>query len=139
MELPSSKSSNGAAIPFYMKRYMIRLGGFMAAYAAILVCGLTLARTGVPQWLAICLAVLTAAPICGVFWAIFRLLAECDDEYQRLLFVKQTLLATAFTLAITTVWQFLAVYDVLAQGPQWIGAIWFAMIGIAAPIARWRA
>jgi hypothetical protein len=49
------------------------------------------------------------------------------------------LLATAATLAITTCWQFLAVYDVLAEGPQWIGVIWLAMFGLAAPIVRWRA
>jgi hypothetical protein len=123
-------------MPAYMKRYMFRLGGFMLAYMIILVVGLSLAKTSVPQGIAIALAILTAAPICGIFWSIFKLLAECDDEYQRLLFVHQTLLATAMTLVITTVWQFLAVYDVLAEGPQWIGVIWFAMLGIAAPIVR---
>jgi peptidoglycan biosynthesis protein MviN/MurJ (putative lipid II flippase) len=125
-------------VPVYMKRYMIRLSGFMLAYGIILVVGLTLAKTGLPKSAAIALAVVTAAPICGVFWTIFKLLAECDDEYQRLLFVHQTLLATAMTLVITTVWQFLAVYDVLTNGPQWIGVMWLAMLGIAAPIV-WRA
>ena len=43
------------------------------------------------------------------------------------------------TLVIVTVWQFLQVYDVVATGPQWMGVIWFAMLGLAGPIARWKA
>lgn len=125
--------------PPYMKRYYFRLAVCLTGYAATLVGGLLVARAGAPVSVRIFLALLTASMVCGLFWAIFRLLAECDDEYQRLLLVRQTLLATAATLAITTCWQFLAVYDVLAEGPQWIGVIWLAMFGLAAPIVRWRA
>jgi hypothetical protein len=129
----------GDSIPTYMKRYFVRLGGFMMAYVVVLITGKMLANSGVPQWAGIALALLTAAPICGVFWTIFRLLAECDDEYQQMLLVRQTLLATAFTMSIVTVWQFLEVYDVTTSGPQWIGALWFAMWGIAAAVTRLRA
>ena len=126
-------------MPVYMKRYMMRLGGFMLAYMLILIAGLTLAKSGVSREAGIALALLTAAPICGVFWTIFRLLSECDDEYQRMLFVRQTLLATAITLVTTTAWQFLAVYDVVKEGPQWIGVMWLAALGFAGPLVRWRA
>jgi hypothetical protein len=122
-----------------MKRYMIRLTGFMTAYVVTLVGGLTLAKTGLPLWGKIGLAAITAAPICGIFWAVFRMLDECDDEYQRLLMIRQILLGTAATLAVSTIWQFLQVYDVLEQGPQWIGTLWCAMLGLAAPIVRRRA
>ncbi len=128
------------AMPAYMRRYLRRFTLCMVSYIVILYAGLTLARgMAVPAPLAIMLAIFTAAPICGLFWAIFRLLAECDDEYQRLLLVKQVLLATAATMMIATIWQFLVVYDVLHEGPQWIGVIWFAMFGVAAPIVRLRA
>lgn len=129
------------AAPKYMKNYTKRLILFMVAYMLILFGGLSFARGDSEPGTAILvvLAVLTAFPICGVFWAIFRLLVECDDEYQRLLFVKQVLLATGVTLAAVTVWQFLNVYNVVATGPQWVGVIWFGMLGIAAPIIRWRA
>lgn len=128
-------------MPAYMKRYMFRLTGFMLAYVGVLIGGLSLARGNqhLPTSAAIALALLTALPICGVFWAIYRLLVETDDEYQRLLLTKQTLLATALMLVVVTIWQFLEVYDVLATGPQWVGAIWFAMLGLAAPVTRWRA
>jgi hypothetical protein len=114
---------------------------FMAVYILILTGGLTFARGGAEHGQAtlIGLAIISALPIVGIFWTIFRLLVEIDDEYQRLLFAKQTLLATGITLTIVTVWQFLNVYDVLTTGPQWMGVIWLAMLGIAAPIVRWKA
>lgn len=126
-------------MPAYMRRYTCRLAGFMTGYTGALVGGLMAVRGGAPVELRIALALTTAAMICGVFWAIFRLLAECDDEYQRLLLVKQVLLATALMLGLTTFWQFLEVFDVLAAGPKWIGVLWLAMFGLASPIVRWRA
>jgi hypothetical protein len=130
-----------AVTPSYMRRYFIRVSLFMVAYVLILTIGLSLARgsADLAAPMLFLLALLSALPIIGVFWAIFRLLIEIDDGYQRLLFVKQTLIATAITLATVTVWQFLEVYDVVATGPRWTGAIWFAMLGVAGPIARWRA
>jgi hypothetical protein len=131
----------GKNLPPYMRRYTIRIVLFMAAYVLILIGGLRFARGGAEhaQVTLIGLAVISALPIIGVFWAVFRLLVEVDDEYQRLLFAKQTLLATGITLTIVTVWQFLNVYDVVATGPQWMGVIWFAMLGVSAPIVRWKA
>lgn len=127
-------------MPPYMRRYTARMLLFMGGYVAILTSSLTFAQGGGhSQATLVGLALITAFPIIGVFWAIFRLLVETDDEYQRLLFAKQTLLATAFTLTLVTVWQFLHVYNVVATGPQWMAVIWFAMLGLAAPIIRWRA
>ncbi len=125
----------------YMRRYTIRILLFVSSYVIILTSSLAFARGGSEhsQATLIGLALITAFPIIGMFWAIFRLLVETDDEYQRLLFAKQTLLATAATLVIVTVWQFLQVYDVVTTGPQWMGVIWFAMLGLAAPIVRWKA
>jgi len=127
------------AQPAYMKRYVFRLTLCLTGYALMLIGGQMFAEGGVPVGIRVFLAFATAAMICGVFWAIFRLLAECDDEYQRLLLVKQILLATAATLAIATCWQFLEVYEVVAQGPRWFGVLWLAMWGAAAPVVRWRA
>ena len=125
--------------PAYIKRYTIRLTSFMIAYVFVLITGLLLQKQGLPLGFRVFLAFLTAATICGVFWAIYRLMTECDDEYQRSLMVKQILLATGATLAITTCWQFLEVYEVVVDGPGWIGVIWLAMWGLSAPIVRWRA
>lgn len=128
-------------MPVYMKRYSIRLAIFISLYTAILVGGMSWMNSGNPpgEPVAALLAILTALPILGIFWTIFRLLIEMDDEYQRLLMTKQIVVGTAMTLAIATIWQFLNAYDVLAQGPQWVGAIWLAMFGIAGGLVRWRA
>lgn len=128
-------------MPHYMRTYTLRVVVFTASYTLILFGGLTFARHNpdAATGSLIALALFSAFPICGVFWAIFRLLVECDDEYQRMLFAKQTLLATAMTLVIVTVWQFLQVYDVIATGPQWMAVIWLAMLGLAGPVARWKA
>ena len=131
----------GSKLPPYIRRYTIRIIIFMSAYVLILIGGLTFAPGGVEhaQATLIGLSIISALPIIGVFWAVFRLLVEVDDEYQRLLFAKQTLLATGITLTIVTIWQFLNVYDVVTTGPQWMGVIWLATLGVAAPIVRWKA
>ena len=127
-------------MPRYIKRYTFRVLVFMTAYMIILIGGKSYAHSADPsQLVRIALAVITALPICGVFWAIFQMLVEVDDEYQRLLFAKQILLGTAWALAIVTVWEFLAVYDVLASGPQWTGVIWFITFGLAGGYVRLRA
>lgn len=125
-------------MPAYMRRYSIRLLAFMALYAVTLVGGLSLMRGPAPPGtpVAFALALAAALPICGVFWAIYRLLVECDDEYERLLFAKQTLFATFVTLVGVTVWQFLNVFDVIATPVQWVGAIWFAMLGVGGAVVR---
>lgn len=119
-------------MPAYMRRYSIRLLAFMALYAVTLVGGLSLMRGPAPPGTPVAVAL----PICGVFWAIYRLLVECDDEYERLLFAKQTLFATFVTLVGVTVWQFLNVFDVIATPVQWVGAIWFAMLGVGGAVVR---
>ena len=126
--------------PSYVKTYTIRVAAFVSAYMVILFSGRTLASSyDLSEPVRIALALLTALPICGIFWALYRALIECDDEYQRFLLVKQLLWATAGTLVVVTVWNFLKVYDVVSLGPQWVAVMWFAMFGLAGPIARWRA
>jgi hypothetical protein len=132
-------------LPQYMKRYFQRLAYFITAYAFFLIVllmavALTIRVGGaVPDWVPFALALATAAPICGLFWTIFRLLEDCDDEYQRMLLMRQTLLATASTLVIVTAWQSLALFELVRQAPQLIGVLWIALFGLAMPIVRWRA
>lgn len=136
-----SEQIQKSEIPPSMKRYFWRIGIFITAYLIILIGGLSLKNsTNPPEGLfAYALAILTALPICGVFWTIFRLLDELEDEYQRFLVAKQIMLATVVTLCAATIWQFLNVYNLMTEGPQWLGVIWLAMFGIAGGIVRWRA
>ncbi len=114
-----------------MQRYLRRLAGFMVVYVALIFAVGTVFRTAPPTGaLAWGLAVLPALPILGVFWTIARLLTEESDEYVRMMFVRQTLFATAFCLSITTVWQFLQNYELVPPGNGGFGAAFFWFVGL---------
>jgi hypothetical protein len=116
-----------------MRNYLRRLAGFMMVYVVLIFAvGFTFRTnppTGALAWI---VAVLPALPILGVFWTIFRLLAEETDEYMRMMFVRQALFATAFCLSVMTVWEFLQNYEVLPAGNGGFGAafLWFVGLGI---------
>lgn len=129
-------------MPAYMRRYTIRIIGFGLVYVAFLFGAiLSMKQPWAPQGpLAYLLAVLPALPVVGMIWTIGRLIVETDDEYQRYLFVKQTLIATGLTLAIATIWGFLENFDLAPHVPGYhVTVLWFAMIGVGGCIARWRA
>ena len=71
-------------------------------------------------------AVLPALPIVGIFFAIGRYLVEEQDEYMRMLMVRQTLWASAFTLSIATAWGFLDNFGLVGHvDGYWIIVVWY--------------
>ncbi len=113
------------------KRYVIRVAISMVAYMATLVLAISLVRdggmTGPLAWI---LAALPGIAVTGVFWAIGRLLIEETDEYQRMLLVRQSLVASAFALSIATVWGFLENARLVGHVDAfYIAILWF--IGLA--------
>jgi len=118
-----------------MRRYLKRLAAFMAAYVVLILVDGWLFRHARPAPpLSYAAAVLPALPIIGVFWTVFRLLVEETDEYIRMLFVRQSLFATAFCLTVMTVWEFLQNYEVVPSGNGGFGAafFWFMGLGLGA-------
>lgn len=118
-----------------MRRYTRRLAVCLAFYI-VLIFGVGYVfridpPLGVAAWV---LASLPALPILGVFWTIFRLLAEESDEYMRHMLVRQVLFATSFCLCIMTVWEFLQNYDVVSPGTGGFGTafFWFVGLGVGA-------
>ena len=76
-------------------------------------------------------AVLPALPIIGIFGAIGRYLVEEQDEYVRMLMVRQILWASAFTLSIATVWGFLDNFQLVGHvDGYWIAILWFLGLGL---------
>jgi hypothetical protein len=122
-----SRPRMGAA----MRRYLKRLAVLMVLYVIILI-GAKLAFRQIDQTgpLAYALALAPAAPLIGVFWAVFRLLVEEADEYMRLLLVRQTLFATAFCLVIMTVWEWLQNFDLVPPGHGGFGAAFWWFVGL---------
>jgi hypothetical protein len=76
-------------------------------------------------------AVLPAFPIIGIFGAIGRYLVEEQDEYVRMLMVRQSLFASAFALSLATVWGFLSNFDLVGRADgYWVAIAWFIGLGL---------
>lgn len=121
-----------------LRRYLVRLGVLMSCYVGFILLAGYLFRHHPPSGVAaVALAVLPALPIVAVVWVIMRLIVEEQDEYLRLLYVKQNLFATGFCLTVMTIWEFLQNYDLVSQDNHGFGAtfMWFVGLGIGA-IAR---
>lgn len=114
------------------KRYNWRVIWLTLLYAAFLLCAVYgFKRALIPGGLKYIVAILPALPIIGIFGAIGRYLVEEEDEYVRMLMVRQILWASAFTLSIATVWGFLDNFDMVghAEG-YWIVVLWYFGLGL---------
>ncbi len=117
-----------------MRRYTRRLAIAMTAYLITLFLAVTLVRKGdVVGPLAWLLAILPGLCIASVFWVYGRLLVEETDEYQRMLLVRQSLVATGFTLSIVTIWGFLETFGLVPHVDAfYVAVLWFLGLGIGA-------
>lgn len=61
--------------------------------------------------LAIALALLPGLAIVAMIWVMGRFLMELNDEYLRMLEIRKVIVATGFTLAVTSVWGLLELYS----------------------------
>lgn len=114
------------------RRYARRLFVAMAAYLVTLALAVAFVRdggvTGPLAWL---LALLPGLCVASVFWAFGRLLVEETDEYQRMLLVRQSLIATGFTLTIATLWGFLEMFGLVPHVDVfYLVVLWFLGLGI---------
>ena len=113
------------------KRYTYRILGLMTVYGLLLVLASWLFAAGYAEGAAAwAIALLPALPIIGVFAVIGRLLVELNDEYVRMLMVRQSMIASAFMLTLVTGWGFLEDFGLVPHLPAYYAAIvWFAGLG----------
>jgi uncharacterized membrane protein len=109
------------------KRYNWRIIWLSLLYAAFLLPAVYgFKHQLVPHSVAYLVAILPALPIIGFFGAIGRYLVEEQDEYFRMLMVRQTLWASAFTLSIATTWGFLDNFRLVDHvDGYWIVVVWY--------------
>ena len=119
-----------------MRRYLRRLAISMIFYMAFLFIALRYVDS-VTGPVAYLLGALPGIAVLGVFWAIGRLLVEETDEYLRMLLVRQTLVATAFSLSIATVWGFLENVKLVPHVDAfYIAILWFVGLGVGS-LVNW--
>lgn len=116
------------------KRYNWRIVWLTLLYGAFLIPAVYGFKDQlVPHSITYIVAVLPALPIIGVFGAIGRYLVEEQDEYVRMLMVRQTLWASAFTLSIATTWGFLDNFGLVGHVEgYWIVCVWYFGLGLGA-------
>ncbi|HEX4801510.1 MAG: hypothetical protein ACM3IG_11775 [Myxococcales bacterium] len=114
------------------KRYNMRVIWFSLAYAIFLIAAVYGFKhhllSGPAAFVA---ALLPALAVIGIFAAMGRYLVEEQDEYVRMLMVRQSLWASGFALSAATIWGFLQNFGLL--GPidgYWIVVAWYFGLGI---------
>ncbi len=120
------------------RRYSRRVLILAIVYAALLLPAVYLfARHLVTGPFAYLLGVLPALPVVGFFVAVGAYLVEEQDEYLRLIFARQSLIATGVAMTAATVWGFLEGFDLVPHAVAWAWPVtWFAGMGIGACVNR---
>lgn len=120
------------------RRYNRDVLQFSAAYALLLFAAIWLFEHHVAVGtLAVFAALLPALPLIGIFAAIGRYIVAERDEYQRMLVVRQTLVASGLALTIATAWGFMESFGVARHvDAYWIAVVWFAGLGLGACVNR---
>jgi hypothetical protein len=120
------------------KRYDWRAIWLSLLYAAaLLVAVYGFKHHLLPGGLAYVVAVLPALPIIGIFAAIGRYLVEEQDEYVRMLMVRQTLWASGFALSLATIWGFLEGFGLAGHvEAYYIAVAWFFGLGLGGVINK---
>jgi len=80
----------------------------------------------IPGALKYLVAILPALPVIGIFGAMGRYIVEEQDEYVRMLVVRQMLWAMGFTLGVATIWGFLDNFGLVGHvDGYWIVVVWY--------------
>lgn len=108
-----------------MQRYIRRLMVIMAVYVGALVGG----QLAMKAELLAPIAAIPIALVCGLcialtFFVMGRLMIETPDEFMRLLFVRQSLIASGFALSVAAIHGFLSAFELIEQ----IDAFWWPVL-----------
>ena len=114
------------------RRYNRRLIWLSLFYAAFLLLAVySFKHQLLSGGIAYIVAVLPALPIIGIFGALGRYLVEEEDEYVRMLMVRQTLWASGLTLSAATIWGFLDNFGLVGHvDGYWVVIVWFFGLGL---------
>ncbi len=115
-------------------RYLVRIAIAMTIYlVSLFAAEIFIEDRGMTGWPAYMLAALPGLAFAAVFWIFTRLIVEERDEFLRLLYVRQMLVATGLCLTAAAVWGFLETYlPVPHIAAFWWPTIWCFGLGVGA-------
>ena len=110
------------------RQYLIRTLIVSAVYIAGIFGAAYLIRdVGVSRPLAIAVALVPGLAIAGMFYNTLSMITATNDEFMRMLAVRQHLIAAGFTMAAATVWGTLELYKLVPH----VGAFYIVMLWAA--------
>lgn len=96
------------------RRYMLRsLLVAVTFIVTMLVAKYLIKGEGVSGPLAYGLALIPGVVMVGFFWSTGRMIVETEDEFLRMLAVRQQLIAAGFAMAIATAWGTLELFELV--------------------------
>ncbi len=115
-------------------RYLLRLALTMAFYLITLMLAEHFVDgRGLTGPLAAFLAFLPGLSFAGVVWVFGGLIVEETDEFYRMLYIRQGLIATGISFTLAAIWGFLETYNIVEPvAAFWWPTIWCFGLGIGA-------
>ncbi|MCK0129631.1 hypothetical protein [Erythrobacter sp. F6033] len=116
------------------RNYLIRMLVVSVAYIGAVFAASQLIDDGDPVTvLSVIIALVPGLAIALYFWAMGKYLAEQQDEFLRMLMVRQALIATAIAFSAAAIWGFLESFGQVPHiDAYWWPIVWFLGIGIGA-------
>lgn len=116
------------------RRYLGRMALTMAFYLVTLtIAEYMIDDRGLTGWGAAILAALPGLAFAGVIWIFGGLIVEETDEFFRMLYIRQGLIATGFSLTLGAVWGYLETYRIVDHvAAFWWPTLWCFGIAIGA-------
>ncbi len=114
------------------RRYHLRMAVAMAIYiASLFVADWLIEDRGVTGIAAVMLASVPGLCVAAIFWILARLVIEESDEFLRLLYIRQIIIATGIALTGASVWGFLELYMLVPHiDAYWWPVIWCLGTGV---------
>lgn len=96
------------------RRYMLRSLGVAAVFLVTLyIAGSLIRGHSVSGPLAYGVALVPGFAMVAFFWANGKMIVEMEDEFLRMLAVRQQLIAMGFTMSVATLWGTLEILDLV--------------------------
>ena len=96
------------------RRNLVRTAIVTAIYAGgLFAAKYLIADVGVSRPLAIGVALVPGLAIMGFFYSTGKMIVETEDEFMRMLAVRQQLIAAGFAMTVASVWGVLEMFDLV--------------------------